>query len=414
MMPRTGGRQSQQGDDLSVRKHRPDYGLIIIPSILLAIGLVIMYAISPALAAQGGNVSDAYFVSRQFIAVILSFIAFWAAQKIPLSFWQKYQIPLLATVFVLSIIAVFQGGREDLRWIQMGAFSFQPVEMVKFLVVVLFAGILVRLIKEGRQSWQAYKVPLIIFAAFSFVIVALQRDLGSTVVLMAMIAVMAYIAGVPLLRLGIFAAIALAVVAMAIGSTAYRRDRFLTFIQPQRDCSDAGYHACQAMIAVGSGGVFGVGIGHSVQAYGYLPEAENDSIFAIYAEKFGFVGSVVFIGIYGALLLRILNVMQRAPNRRAQLISVGVFTWFAVQALVNIGAMVGLLPLKGITLPFISYGGTSLIFAMAALGLVFQISGYTTMRRSSLGFDNERVPHEGSSHWRRDSRPRYTVTRRSV
>jgi cell division protein FtsW len=229
-----------------------------------------------------------------------------------------------------------------------------------------------------------------------------------------MAGVMSYMAGVPMKRLMIFAIIALILGTAAVTSTAYRRDRFFTFMQPTRDCEDTGYHACQAMIAVGSGGLFGLGIGRSVQAYGYLPKSQNDSIFAIYAEKFGFVGVVVLIGLFGALLLRILTIMQRAPNKATQIMAAGVFTWLAVQSTINIGAMVGLLPLKGITLPFISSGGTSLIFAMAALGVVFQISSYTSMRKSSLEFDNERPSDESSRHWRRDSRPRYTVTRRSV
>jgi cell division protein FtsW len=160
----------------------------------------------------------------------------------------------------------------------------------------------------------------------------------------------------------------------------------------------------------------GVGLGRSIQAYGYLPEAENDSIFAIYAEKFGFIGSVALLGLYGSLLLRILNVMQRAPTRAMQLITTGVFTWFAVQGTINIAAMLGLIPLKGITLPFISYGGTSLIFSMAALGLVFHISKYTLMRKASFTPPKQKgdTRDEDSRHWRRDSRPRYTVTRRSL
>lgn len=414
MMPRTGGRQPLTSGDLTVRKHRPDYGLLIIASLLLGVGLIVMYAISPALAAQGGNVGDNYFVSRQFIAIILGFVAFLLAARIPLSIWERWQKPLVVAAFILTLATIVTGGLAN-RWLQLGALSFQPVELVKFALIVAGASFLARIANEGRAGQiSALKPLLITFALFSVVLVILQRDLGSTFVLAAMAGAMAFMAGVPMKRLFIFGLVAVVLGVAAISSTPYRRDRFLTFMQPERDCVDAGYHACQALIAVGSGGVFGLGIGKSVQAYGYLPEAANDSIFAIYAEKFGFVGVVVLIGIYGALLFRMLAIMQRAPNRMTQLMCVGVFTWFTIQAVVNIGAMVGLLPLKGITLPFISYGGTSLIFSMAALGVVFQISGYTTMRRSSIGFDNERVEDESSRHWRRDSRPRYTVTRGRV
>ena len=399
--------------ELGLRKHRPDYGLIVISSILLAVGLVVMYSIGPALAAQGGGVGDNYFVTRQFIAIIFGLAAFWATSRIPLGTWQKWQKPLIVVTILLCLATVLMGGRGN-RWIQLGVLSFQPVELVKFTLVVLFAGFLSGIVSSGQtQSLKTLRPLLYTMGAFGFVIVALQKDLGSTVVLMAMIAIMAYIAGLPMKRLFIFGGIALAVIILAITSTAYRRERFLTFMQPERDCAVEGYHACQALIAVGSGGVLGVGVGRSVQAYGYLPKAYNDSIFAIYAEKFGFVGVVALLALFGSLLLRILNVMARAPNVETQLICAGVFAWLAVQTAVNVGAMVGLLPLKGITLPLISYGGTSLVFVMAALGLVFQISMYTSMRKS-LGRSAEGAgTYEGTHDRRRISRPYYSNPKRS-
>lgn len=401
--------------DPSVRKHRPDYGLVVIASILLCIGLIVMFAISPALAALGGNVGDNYFVSRQVIAIVLGCIAFFFVSRVPLNAWDALQKPMLILALILSVATLGFGSHLANRWIQLGAFSFQPVEFVKFALVITGAIFLARLANSGKAgTTQGLKPFVLVFALFGFVVVVLQRDLGSMFVLFSMALAMAFMAGVPMKRLVIFGLVAIVLGTAAISSTAYRRDRFLTFMQPERDCVDAGYHACQALIAVGSGGVFGLGLGRSVQAYGYLPEAANDSIFAIYAEKFGFVGVVALIGLLGALLLRILNIMQRAPNRTAQLMCTAVFAWFSVQAVVNIGAMVGILPLKGITLPFISYGGTSLIFSMAALGVVFNVSSYTLMRKSSNNFENERVEDEGSRHWRRDSRPRYTVTRSNI
>jgi cell division protein FtsW len=222
---------------------------------------------------------------------------------------------------------------------------------------------------------------------------------------------MAYVAGLPMKKLLIFAGLVALMVVIAISSTSYRRDRLLTYLQPERDCISTGYHACQALIAVGSGGLFGMGLGRSIQAYGYLPKAANDSIFAIYAEKFGFVGVVVLLALYIALLLRILNIMQRAPNQVTQLICAGVFSWLAFQVVFNVGAMTGLLPLKGITLPFISAGGTSLIFAMMALGVVFHISSYTVMRKSLISSGNEREANESTHHWRWQRRPHHPVSR---
>jgi len=139
-----------------------------------------------------------------------------------------------------------------------------------------------------------------------------------------------------------------------------------------------GYQACQALIAVGSGGISGLGLGRSVQAYGYLPEAQNDSIFAIYAEKFGFIGVMVLLGLFVALFARLRLIIERAPDTFSRLVAAGVLAWLSVQMIINVGAMIGLLPLKGITLPFVSYGGTSVLFVGAALGLIFQISHYTS------------------------------------
>ena len=165
---------------------------------------------------------------------------------------------------------------------------------------------------------------------------------------------------------------------LAIMSTSYRRERVMTFLNPEADCQNAGYQACQALIAVGSGGLVGKGLSHGAQAYGYLPEAANDSIFAIMAEKFGFVGVVLLLCLFMALFSRLVRILERAPDNFSRLVVTGVLAWLSTQALINVGAMIGLLPLKGITLPFISSGGTSIIFMLAALGLVFNISRYTT------------------------------------
>jgi cell division protein FtsW len=176
----------------------------------------------------------------------------------------------------------------------------------------------------------------------------------------------------------------------------------MTYLNPTQDCLSTGYQACQALIAVGSGGMVGLGLGNSVQAFGYLPEAENDSIFAIYAEKFGFIGVTVLLALLLAFLARLKRIMERAPDDVTRLIVTGAFAWLATQSLINIGAMIGLLPLKGITLPFISYGGTSVVFVMAVVGLVFQISRYTlySVPRQTEGISG-RGGYENSSDRRR-------------
>jgi cell division protein FtsW len=156
------------------------------------------------------------------------------------------------------------------------------------------------------------------------------------------------------------------------------------------------------LIAVGSGGVFGLGLGRSVQAYGYEPESDNDSIFAIYAETFGFLGSIVLVGLFAALFSRLKMIAERATDDFSRLIVVGILAWLSIQAIINIGAMIGLLPLKGITLPFISYGGTSIVFAAAAIGIAFQISRYTSYQTLRVNKDDRRgEQHDNSPNGRR-------------
>jgi len=195
-------------------------------------------------------------------------------------------------------------------------------------------------------------------------------------VMVVMMGTMAFVAGLPLGRIMLIGSAVVLMLALAISATPYRRARLETYLHPTANCQGSGYQACQALIAVGSGGVIGLGLGSSVQAYGYLPEAANDSIFAIYAEKFGFVGTAILLAVFMAFFTRLKNIAERLPDDFSRLLVVGILAWLSVQTFINVGAMIGLLPLKGITLPFISYGGTSVVFAAAAVGLAFQASQY--------------------------------------
>ncbi|MDO8265528.1 MAG: FtsW/RodA/SpoVE family cell cycle protein, partial [Candidatus Saccharibacteria bacterium] len=234
----------------------------------------------------------------------------------------------------------------------------------------------------------------ILLAGVAFIVAGLQSDLGSAAVMMAIIGVSAFVSGLPMKRLLSVGLVVLVIGLVAVVSTPYRRDRVATFLNPTADCQAEGYQACQALITIGSGGLFGKGLGRSVQAYGYLPYPENDSIFAIVGEKFGFVGSVTVIAVFWTLFRRIANIARSAPDDYSRLLVTGVLVWLSTQTIINVGAMVGLLPLKGITLPFISYGGTSIIFVMIAMGIVFNVSRYTDLsavkHKESLGRDSMR------------------------
>lgn len=374
-LPQRGG-QEQGG----TRRHRPDYWLLVLGALLVSIGLIVVYSISPGLAVEK-DVGQTYFINRQLIWAALGLVAFFVAAQISLKVWQRLQQPLLI-VAALSAVIVRVFGEEvngAYRWIQLGGFSFQPVELIKFALLIWLAGFLVQRIREGTLNnfKQTIRPLLVAVAALVLLVAGVQSDFGSTAVMIAMMGAMVIVAGMPMKHLAAIAGVVLLLGTMAIVTSDYRQDRLATFLNPEQDCLNTGYQACQALIAVGSGGFAGLGLGRSVQAFGYLPEAENDSIFAIYAEKFGFLGVVVLLGLYVAFLSRIKRVMERAPSDFSRLIATGVFAWFSAQAIINIGAMIGLLPLKGITLPFISYGGSSVLFVMLATGVIFHISRYT-------------------------------------
>lgn len=363
------------------RRHRPDYWLVILMALLITVGVVVVYSISPALAIEK-NVSNNYYLIRQLIAVALGAIMFVITARVPLSHWRAIYKALLGIAALATLVALAMPVNPQYpahRWIRLGGLSFQSVELLKFALLVWFAGFLADRIRFGeiKNMQKTFRPIIYALVGVGLVVAGVQSDLGSTGVIVIMMAVMAYVAGLPMKRIFLIGGVIAIGLVLAVVSTPYRRERFATFLNPSSNCLSTGYQVCQALIAVGSGGMFGLGVGRSVQAYGYLPEAENDSIFAIYAEKFGFVGVTILLVLFAAFFSRLKNIAARAPDNFSRLVVIGVLVWLSAQAFINIGAMLGLLPLKGITLPLFSYGGSSVLFVMAALGLVFQISHYT-------------------------------------
>ncbi len=387
-VPRRRSRMQLQALDLG-RKHKPDYWLLILCALLLAIGLIVVYAISPALA-QANHVSNNYYVGKQLVAIGLSLLVFFITAQVPLGWWRQAYKPLLiiaALATLLALVMPVNPAYPAHRWVRLGSLSFQSVELLKFAVMIWLAGFLAERVKQGNITVtnETLKPLLIALGCIGLVVAGVQSDLGSTGVIIAMMATMAYIAGLPMKRIMMIAGVVLIGLVLAVSAIPYRRARLEAYLHPSSNCQGSGYQACQALIAVGSGGVIGLGLGSSVQAYGYLPEAANDSIFAIYAEKFGFVGSIALLAVFIAFFARMKSIAERLTDDFSRLLVVGVLSWLSLQALVNIGAMIGLLPLKGITLPFISYGGTSVVFAAAAVGLVYQASQYASFVTPRVG-----------------------------
>lgn len=398
------------------RAHHPDRWLVILPALLLAIGLIVVYSISPGLSANQG-LSQGHFVTKQVLAVGLSILTFLVASRLPTSWWSKAS-NWLSGIAALACIAVLvvpiNPSYPAHRWVRLGTFSFQVAELIKLALIIAIAKFLTDRWKAGQLHIDKKTLyPLAgVLGVLGFVVAKLQSDFGSAAVMLAMVFVAAVIIGMPLKKVAAVAGIIIVLAGVAISTSAYRRDRVTTFLHPGSDCSGSGYQACQALISVGSGGLVGLGLGYSVQAYGYLPEPSNDSIFAIIAEKFGFIGSLIVLAIYGGLIDRLRRIAQRSADQFSRLVVVGVMAWISTQMIINVGAMIGLLPLKGITLPFISQGGTSIVFLAAALGLVFQISRYTSYQdiEPSGNYEQTNKPTYNNDGGRRERRAHNSIT----
>lgn len=415
------------GGKLSVsRRHKPDYQILLFMGLLMMLGLIIMYAIGPQRAhvlndTTGTDYSSIYFFVKQAISLGLALVAFVIMTLLPVDFLRKYASKILMIGFILCgllwvagelSLPIAQCTNGACRWFELGPLgSLQPAELLKFGVLLFLAGFLGMRARQGLindRDKTLIPVGVVSLAAIVLVIVA-QQDMGTGLSLIAVIASMFVMSGVRFKIIGSVFLAMLAMLVLLIVVAPHRMERIATFFQGDNHSLQDGenYHIMQAKIAVGTGGWSGLGIGNSVQATGYLPEAINDSVFAILAEMFGFVGSVIIILLFAALLLRLLRVADYLEDMRLKLIAVGVFGWLAAHVVLNIAAMIAIVPLTGITLPLLSFGGTSMIFMAGALGLVFQLSRYTnfTLQQGETGY-------EDSSSRRGIGRTRHTGRRR--
>jgi cell division protein FtsW len=379
------------------RPHHPDYGLAVIVAILLAIGLVIMYSISPILSHKiSAKTPASYYFVNQMRYVILGVVFWIGATAVPYVRWRAWAPKFLgvAAVLVLALMVpgIAHSSNGATRWLQVGPLTIQPAEILKVALILYLA---VWFERRGReaQSFSAGVMPFLVMVGVAlFAVVVLQKDFGTAVVIAGAVVAMYFTAGLRWRHLAGIAVVGALAAVLAVVPFAHRMQRINTFLHLSCNnlaalATSPDYHTCQALIAAGSGGVFGLGLGHSIQVYGYLPEAANDSIFAIIAEEFGLFGSLVIIGLFGLLVWRGLQVARMAPDTFSRLVAVGITIWMLVQALVNIGAMISLIPLTGIPLPFISYGGTSLVVSLFGMGILLNISKYTV---SEVGDANSR------------------------
>jgi cell division protein FtsW len=362
----------------SPRKRQPDLLILFAVIALLGIGIVMVYSSSAIRCLEEYNDSY-YFLKRQLVWAALGIVALIAASKIDYWFYRKVALWGLIGSFVLLVLVLVPGiGRVShgaRRSIAFGSQGVNPSEIVKLAVVIFFASDIPAR-KEKIQRLIRGLGPYLAIIGVACLLILRQPDLGTAISLAGASFVMLFCSGARISQMLTLGGLAIPVVFYAIFSEEYRRRRFLAFLDPWSDPSDSGYHIIQALYALGSGGLFGLGLGRGRQKFLYLPEAHTDFIFAIIGEELGFLGSACVIALFFFFAWRGYKAAITAPDSMSCLLATGVTSMVTVQALINIGVVTASLPITGIPLPFISYGGSSLVFVLAGVGILLNVSKY--------------------------------------
>lgn len=359
---------------------KPDFILMGLAGILVIFGLVMLASASPAISFEKWQDSF-YMLKHQILfGLIPGLIFFVVGWRVSYLFWKK--IAVLAMIAALGILvlliipgvgSMFGGSKS---WFVVKGVSFQPVEFAKVCLIFYLAALFEKK-GESVEDFKTGALPFLIVLGLTCFLIFLQPDIGTMMIVAAIGVLIYFFAGAAWKHLLIFAGAGAALIFTAVKLMPSRATRLLTFLHPELDPQGIGYHINQALIAVGSGGLWGLGFGQSRQKFRYLPEVSGDSIFAITAEELGFFVCVIFIILLTVFFYRIFTLAKKAPDEFSRLVVLGIGGWFVAQSFVNISAMVGLLPLTGLPLPFISYGGTALAMNLFAVGVLINISKYS-------------------------------------
>ncbi|MGQ4809091.1 putative peptidoglycan glycosyltransferase FtsW [Candidatus Entotheonellaceae bacterium PAL068K] len=355
---------------------RTDAILLTVTLILVAIGLAMVYS-SSAIVALERYGDSLYFLKRQSLWAGLGLVAMWGARCMPYRVQQKLTMPaVFGTLGALILVLLPEFGKEvggARRWLLLGPLTVQPSEVAKYVLILYVARTLGR--SQERVSSFAYGyLPNLLMMALFALLVFSQPDLGTAVVLATAAGCQLLIAGVPFRYLGYTVLAGLPLLYWGLVHVRFRLQRLLVFLDPWADPQGGGYQAIQATLALGKGGLFGVGLGQSQQKLFYLPEAHTDFIFAVIGEELGFIGTVGLIVLFGLLLGRILRIALRCDETFGTHLGLGVFVLLALQIAVNLGVVGGLLPTKGLPLPLISLGGSNLLVSMSAIGTMLNMA----------------------------------------
>ncbi|WP_246206738.1 stage V sporulation protein E [Virgibacillus ihumii] len=346
---------------------------------LLTIGSVMIYSASYIQAEY--NFGDSlFYLKRQLLFSVVGIFAMFFIMSIPYGTWKKYSKVLLLICFVLLLAVLIPGiGMERngaQSWIGVGAFSIQPSEFTK-LGLIIYLSVFLSVNQKYITSFKQGFFPSIILVFAAFGLIMLQPDLGTGVVLILTCMMMIYIAGARLSHFIGMASIGIAGFLYLILSAPYRISRITAFLNPWQDPLGDGFQIIQSLYALGPGGLMGVGLFNSLQKYFYLPEPQTDFIFAILGEELGFIGGTALIGLFGLLFWRGVRIGIEAPDAFGRFLAIGIVSMITIQVMINISVVIGLIPVTGITLPFLSYGGSSLTLTMCSVGILLNISKYS-------------------------------------
>lgn len=354
---------------MKFNKNSPDYVLLTIVTLLVVFGLVMVYD-SSILQAQKDFHDSYFYIRQQIIWVVLGVVIGTFFSFLDYHYLKKIALPGLVISF-LAMLAVFipglgtSGGGAH-RWLSLGFITIQPAEIIKLTTIIYFSAIFEKKIRT---------LPFLgIVAAVTFITAVLQKDLGSSIVYITICLIIYFVSNGSIKFLSGIILIGTATIGALITFSAYRSKRILAFLDPFSDSQGFSYHISQVLIALGSGGLFGVGLGQSRQKFEYIPEVSTDSIFAIIGEELGFVGATTLIILFGALTVRGIKIAFEQSDDFGRMLSVGIISWIGVQTIMNLSSMVALLPLTGVPLPFISYGGSAIVANLSAIGILLNIS----------------------------------------
>jgi len=357
----------------------PDLWMIAATLGILAIGVVMVYSAS-AVAAFHDYGDAYYYVKRQLIFAVLGVGAMFVTMNVDYAFWRKWAVPAVLVCFGLLVIVlvpgvgVVRGGARS--WLGIGSLGIQPSEFMKLAMVLFLSKLLSDRQNQITQFTKGLLPPLGILGA-AFALIMLQPDLGTGAVMIGASLLIIYVAGARLSHLGGLALLGLAGLGGLIATAPYRLQRITAFLDPWQDPLGAGYQSIQSLYAIGPGGLVGLGLGLSRQKYNYLPEPQTDFIFSILAEELGFIGGSLLLLLFLLLIWRGMRTAITITDPYGSFLATGIVGIIAVQVLINVGVVIGLLPVTGITLPLVSYGGSSLTLLLTALGILLNLSRYS-------------------------------------